>query len=99
MSGISLRVKKLFGSKRNVVISALDHVMEYGDQPGIEDARQATTGQINASGYNFYIAENAQATGRWLGGAVDDLRVYGRALSPEEIAGLAGITAPIHKPF
>jgi DhnA family fructose-bisphosphate aldolase class Ia len=41
MSGIPLRIAKLFGGKRNLVISALDHVMEYGDQPGIEDAGAA----------------------------------------------------------
>lgn len=41
MSGIDLRLKKLFKGKKNLVISALDHVMEYGDQPGIEDARAA----------------------------------------------------------
>lgn len=41
MSGIELRVKKLFGNKKNLVISALDHVMEYGDQPGIENAAEA----------------------------------------------------------
>ena len=41
MYGINLRIKKLFRGKKNLVISALDHVMEYGDQPGIEDARVA----------------------------------------------------------
>lgn len=41
MSGIPLRVAKLFGGKRNLVISALDHVMEYGDQAGIEDSGSA----------------------------------------------------------
>jgi len=41
MSGINLRLKKLFNGKKNLVISALDHVMEYGDQPGIEDAAKA----------------------------------------------------------
>jgi fructose-bisphosphate aldolase, class I len=41
MSGIDLRVKRLFGAKKNLVISALDHVMEYGDQPGIEDPARA----------------------------------------------------------
>jgi DhnA family fructose-bisphosphate aldolase class Ia len=41
MSGKDLRLQKLFGEKRNLVISALDHVMEYGDQPGIEDAARA----------------------------------------------------------
>jgi DhnA family fructose-bisphosphate aldolase class Ia len=41
MSGIDIRLKKLFKNKKNIVISALDHVMEYGDQKGIEDARIA----------------------------------------------------------
>ncbi|MCL5771285.1 MAG: hypothetical protein M1479_03310 [Actinobacteria bacterium] len=41
MSGKNIRLAKLFGSKKNLVISALDHVMEYGDQPGIEDAAKA----------------------------------------------------------
>ena len=41
MSGIDLRVAKLFGGKKNLVISALDHVVEYGEQPGIEKAEPA----------------------------------------------------------
>ena len=41
MSGIDLRLSKFFNGKKNLVISALDHVMEYGDQPGIEDAAKA----------------------------------------------------------
>ena len=41
MSGIDLRLKKLFKNKKNIVISALDHVMEYGDQKGIENTRVA----------------------------------------------------------
>jgi fructose-bisphosphate aldolase, class I len=41
MSGVDLRVKKLFNGKKNVVISAIDHVVMYGDQPGIEDSRKA----------------------------------------------------------
>jgi DhnA family fructose-bisphosphate aldolase class Ia len=41
MSGIDLRVAKLFGGKKNLVISALDHVVEYGEQPGIEKAAPA----------------------------------------------------------
>ena len=41
MSGIDLRLNKLSAGKKNLVISALDHVMEYGDQPGIEDAAAA----------------------------------------------------------
>jgi hypothetical protein len=32
-------------------------------------------------------------------GAVDDVRIYNHALSPEEVAGLAGQTKPRHRPF
>ena len=41
MPGIALRTAQLFRGKRNLVISALDHVVEYGDQPGIEQAASA----------------------------------------------------------
>jgi len=41
MSGIDLRLKKLFNGKKNLVISAIDHVVMYGDQPGIRDSREA----------------------------------------------------------
>ena len=41
MSGIDLRIAKLFKGKKNLVISAIDHVLEYGDQAGIEDSRKA----------------------------------------------------------
>jgi len=41
MSGIDLRLKNIFRGKKNLVITALDHVVEYGDQPGLEDASQA----------------------------------------------------------
>jgi DhnA family fructose-bisphosphate aldolase class Ia len=41
MSGKNIKIAKLFKNKKNLVISAVDHVMEYGDQPGIEDAAKA----------------------------------------------------------
>jgi DhnA family fructose-bisphosphate aldolase class Ia len=41
MSGIEIRISKIFKNKNNVVLSALDHVMEYGVQPGIEDPKRA----------------------------------------------------------
>ncbi|MDI6450881.1 LamG-like jellyroll fold domain-containing protein [Anaerobaca lacustris] len=34
----------------------------------------------------------------WVG-AIDEVRIYGRALSPDEMAWLAGRTMPMHKPF
>jgi DhnA family fructose-bisphosphate aldolase class Ia len=47
MSGIEIRMKKLFKGKKNVVLSAIDHVGMYGDQPGIEDSREAIKGCLN----------------------------------------------------
>lgn len=41
MSGIDIRIGKLFNGKKSLVISAIDHVLEYGDQAGIEDSREA----------------------------------------------------------
>ncbi len=41
MSGINIRKERFFRGKKNLVISALDHVVEYGYQQGIEDAAKA----------------------------------------------------------
>ncbi|MDD3996335.1 MAG: hypothetical protein PHH86_01335 [Sphaerochaetaceae bacterium] len=41
MNGIDVKLGKLFDGKKNLVISALDHVLEYGDQPGIENTEIA----------------------------------------------------------
>jgi len=66
---------------------------------GLLDVSVASTGQIDVSAYNLYIGENSQATGRQLGGSVDDIRIYNRALSPAEVAGLSGRTTPVYVPF
>lgn len=41
MSGIELRKSRFFNRRDKLIISALDHVMEYGDQPGIENSETA----------------------------------------------------------
>ena len=41
MSGKNLRLERLLKRRKRLIISALDHVMEYGHQPGIEDAEKA----------------------------------------------------------
>lgn len=43
MSGIEIRIRRLFGNRKNLIISAIDHVLEYGDQPGLEDTASAIT--------------------------------------------------------
>ncbi len=66
---------------------------------GMEDARVASTGRINVSAYDLYIGANSQQTGRDLKGVVDDVRIYSRPLSAAEVAGLAGLTKDLPKPF
>ncbi|TFG60607.1 MAG: hypothetical protein E4H36_11805 [Spirochaetales bacterium] len=41
MSGIDIRIQKLFAARKNLVISAIDHVLEYGDQAGLENPEKA----------------------------------------------------------
>ena len=52
---------------------------------GAEDARVASAGDIDSSTYNLFIGENSQARNRYLTGLVDDVRIYNRALTVEEI--------------
>ncbi len=49
------------------------------------DVSENSTGNINNSSYNVNIGENAEATGRYWDGLIDDVRVYNRALTQEEI--------------
>jgi hypothetical protein len=55
------------------------------------------TSKINTNSHNLLIGK--QTGNQFYGGSADDLRLYNRALSPEEILGLAGETAPVAKPF
>ena len=58
-------------------------------------------GTINVADSNFTkLAMGVnRATDNWFGGTIDDVRIYNRALSAAEIAGLADRTGLIHKPF
>jgi DhnA family fructose-bisphosphate aldolase class Ia len=61
MSGIDLRLQKLLKGKEHLVISALDHVMEYGDQPGIEDATKAIGSWASGFVWSFWMASGSCA--------------------------------------
>ncbi|UCG48833.1 MAG: LamG domain-containing protein, partial [Phycisphaerales bacterium] len=57
----------------------------------VDGALQATTayvGSIASSTYAVNIARNSQVTGRFYAGAVDDVRIYDRALTDAEVAAL-----------
>jgi hypothetical protein len=54
----------------------------------------ASTSFVNIAGGGIM-----DTTGNWLAGQIDEVHIYQRALSPAEVAGLAGLTQPIVKPF
>jgi hypothetical protein len=53
---------------------------------GVEDARLPSPGAIDTSTYDLYIGANSQQSNRNLTGLVDDVRLYNKALTVEEIA-------------
>jgi hypothetical protein len=55
---------------------------------GVLDVTSPGTGQINLSSSDLYIGENSGATGRFLHGLMDDVRIYSRALMDTEILGV-----------
>ena len=71
---------------------------------GAQDAEGADT--VNAQNIwnitadaDVTIGSRASHGDRFFLGSIDDVRIYDRALSPEEIGGLAGRTGLIHKPL
>jgi hypothetical protein len=55
---------------------------------GVQEAVNPDTGGIDTNTHRVYIGENAEAPGRLWDGLIDDVRVYNRALSQEEILDL-----------
>ncbi len=55
------------------------------------DAARTYGGQIgDSSGYNLYIGNNSQQTGRRLHGLMDDVRIYDKALNEQQLHDLIG---------
>lgn len=53
---------------------------------GIERATQSRSGSISTNSLALGIAENTQTAGRWWDGPIDEVRIYNRALSADEVA-------------
>ena len=65
----------------------------YGDGRLVGSAdREINTDDI------VHMGKRAHSDHKWPG-SVDEVRIYNTALSAEEIASLAGKTAPLHKAF
>ncbi len=62
-----------------------DGTMNYLYVDGEVDATEASTGQITVSSYPLYIGDNSQATGRFWTGLIDDVLIFNRPLTHEEI--------------
>jgi len=68
---------------------------------GQVDGSDTPTGTINLSAHPVRIGENAQATGRFWSGMIDDVQIYNYGLTHNEIAsvrGLGTIYVPVTSP-
>ncbi len=64
---------------------------------GVEVTSAAKTWNLVRS--QARIGRQVNELSEFWAGAIDDVRIYSQALSPAEVAGLAGLTKPRHKPF
>lgn len=55
---------------------------------GALDAQVSCTGTVTANGFAVNIGENSDQTGRYWNGDIDDVRLYNRALSADEVLKL-----------
>ena len=62
-----------------------DGTMNYLYVDGEVDATEENSGQITVSSYPLYIGDNSQATGRFWTGLIDDVQIYNRPLTQEEV--------------
>ena len=65
-----------------------DGTMNYLYVDGEVDATEENSGQITVSSYPLYIGDNSQATGRYWNGLIDDVMIFNRALSQEEVQNI-----------
>jgi len=61
---------------------------------GVEDVNQVTSGSISTNSAPVYIGENSEQRGRYFNGAIDQVRIYNKALTAPEIATIFGGSAP-----
>jgi hypothetical protein len=62
-----------------------DGTMNYLYVDGEIDATEESTGEITVSSYPLYIGDNSQATGRFWTGLIDDVIIFNRPLTQNEI--------------
>ncbi len=84
--------------QENATISYPDVIL-YVD--GIDDTRGTEDPEaLNLTAdQDVRIGSRPSGNDRFFMGLIDDVRIYDRALTPEEVAWLAGRTKPFDKPF
>ncbi len=74
-------------------------IQYYGDGILMDtDTDKSNVRNLSLSADRVHVGSHITQTSSFPG-KVDDARIYNRVLSDAEVAGLAGITAPIDKPF
>jgi len=61
---------------------------------GVEDGNNPDLGGVQMNEMPFLIGENPEALGRFFDGLIDDVRIYDRALSADEVSELTALGAP-----
>ncbi len=104
LNGVTASGNPWFDGTRNVSDNEWHHVAGTYDGTtmrlwvdGTQDTTLAATGKITVSSTRVYISENADSAGRYFKGMMDDVRVYNRALTQDELAqvmvGSTSVTA------
>jgi hypothetical protein len=71
------------------IIDTKDGAKIYLD--GVLEGTNLDTGGITVGSYPVLLGENAQAVGRFWDGLIDEVMIYNRALSEDEVWYLAGL--------
>ncbi|MHC4735157.1 MAG: LamG-like jellyroll fold domain-containing protein [Planctomycetota bacterium] len=80
--------RKVNDEKWHHVIGVYDGTKMYQYVDGRLDVSAEATGSINSNGWEVLIGENAEKSGRFWNGFIDDVRIYSYALSEGEIKAI-----------
>lgn len=100
-TGDLLGNKRVANSQWHHIAGVLDGTKMSLYVDGVLDARMVSSPQISVNDYSVLIGSNAQVAGRLFHGLIDDVRIYDRALSVDELRAmvkLGGIDSPAPSP-
>ncbi len=94
-----ISIDNSFNSEWHHVVGTYDGsvLKQYVD--GKLEGEASHEGSIDRNEWNVNIGKNPANNTQYLNGGIDEVRIYDRALTQEEVAWLAGITKPFDKPF